>query len=314
MPLAKPKPSEIAAEAKKTYIPYVEQKLPQYPRKSVLHLDSSSLRIGRGQSNDTRLRVAVIDGDPVDVALDWYEYSVKNSKATTNGSVQNRIPVVNMANEKRAGGDWESGLIAPEECLCRRSNLVHALNTPWDAYPAYAHYPIPTKGGIYSPYVGTVPYRRSSTSSRLTDPAVVFRSGPERYQVWRDFKALPVISVAPVRRPKLDESGTQYSFAQEKELMKEKMRTVLRIAAKWEHRELCMGPFGVGPGFRNPVKQVASMWRDILFCEEEFQGVFTNVVFAVENSPTGNANGGLTDYDVFKQEFDPSNIFKTAYR
>lgn len=160
MPLAKPKPSEIAAEAKKTYIPYIEQKLPEYPRKSVLHVDSHSLRITPGQSNETRLRVAVIDGDPVDVALDWYEYNLKNPAATTNGSVQavKRIPVVNMANEKRAGGDWESGLMAPEECFCRRSNLVHALTTPWDPYPAYAHYPIPTKGGIYSPYVGIVYY------------------------------------------------------------------------------------------------------------------------------------------------------------
>ncbi|MCJ1362838.1 hypothetical protein MMC16_001944 [Acarospora aff. strigata] len=298
MPLAKPKPSEIAAEAKKTYIPYIEQKFPQYPVRSVLHLDSCTLRIGPKQSTETRLRVAVIDGDPVDVALDWYEYNVKNPAKTINSSVPavTRIPVVNMANEKRPGGDWESGLMAPEENFCRRSNLVHALNTPWDPYPAYEHYPIPTKGGIYSPYV------------------VVFRSGPDRYQIWRDFKAIPVISVAPVRRPKLDETGTQYSFQQEKELMKEKMRTVLRIAAKWEHRELCMGAFGVGPGFRNPVTEVAAMWRDLLFSEEEFQGAFTNVVFAVEGSQSSNVNGGLTDYDVFKQEFDPSNVFKTAYR
>lgn len=190
MPLAKPKPSEIAAEAKKTYIPYVEQKLPEYPRKSVLHLDSSSLRISRRQANDTRLRVAVIDGDPVDVALDWYEYNVKNPAATTNGSLQavNRIPVVNMANEKRAGGDWESGLMAPEESLCRRSNLVHALTTPWDAYPAYAHYPIPTKGGIYSPYVGTVSYRSISDlfkADRLCSSIPIWTralSGVERLQ------------------------------------------------------------------------------------------------------------------------------------
>lgn len=143
---------------------------------------------------------------------------------------------------------------------------------------------------------------------------MIFRSGSEHYQVWRDFKVLPIISVAPVRRPKLDESGTQYSFAQEKELMKEKMRTVLRIAVKWEHRELCMGAFGVGPGFRNPVKEVAMMWRSILFSEPEFQGAFTNIVFAIESNSNGSASGGTSDYAIFKQEFDPSNVFKTAYR
>src|ERR1700689_3869618 len=63
----------------------------------------------------------------------------------------------------------------------------------------------------------------------LTD-AVVFRDGPEKYQVWQEYKgmqnssssilsfsilthaALPVISVCPVKRPKLDSSGKKYSF------------------------------------------------------------------------------------------------------
>ena len=96
--------------------------------------------------------------------------------------------------------------------------------------------------------------------------------------------------------------------------MKEKMRTVLRIAAKWKHRDLCLGAFGAGPGFRNPVHQLASMWRDLLFKEPEFQGIFTNVVFAIEK--TSGASGPLepTDYEIFKQEFDPSNVFQTDFR
>ena len=78
---------------------------------------------------------------------------------------------------------------------------------------------------------------------------------------------LPVISVAPVRRPKLDESGTKYSFSQEKELMREKMRTVLRLASYCGHTSICIGAFGVGPIFRNPVGEVARMWRKLLFEE-----------------------------------------------
>lgn len=92
-----------------------------------------------------------------------------------------------------------------------------------------------------------------------------------------------------------------------------------------------MGAFGVGYGFKNPAGQVAKMWRDILFTEKEFQGHFSNVVFAIENtaaatgssaSATSSANppggspsrGGLTDLEVFQQEFDPSNVCKTSYR
>lgn len=99
--------------------------------------------------------------------------------------------------------------------------------------------------------------------------------------------------------------------------MKEKMRAVLRIAAAHNHRDLCMGAFGVGPGFRNPVTQVATMWRELLFSEEEFKGSFSNVVFAIESSTaatttatttTTTTKGGLSDYEVFKREFDPSIV------
>ena len=144
---------------------------------------------------------------------------------------------------------------------------------------------------------------------------MVFRSGPDKgYHVWKEFKSLPIISVAPIRRPKLDESGADYSFSQEKELMKEKMRTVLRIAASRQHHDLCIGAFGVGYGFRNPGKQVAGMWRELLFNEPEFQGVFSNIVFALEGTSSGSSKGCISDLDVFRREFDPSNTHKTSYR
>ncbi|MCJ1475087.1 hypothetical protein MMC13_003747 [Lambiella insularis] len=299
MPPLKPKPSEIAAEAKRTYLPYIEQHYPQYPARSFLHPDSSRMRLTSGlATQQRRLRVAIIDGDPIDVALDWYESehdAHSGSLSLPKQQDATPIPVVSMANEKRPGGDWESGVMAPEENICRRSNLVQCLNTAWT--PSAHNYPIPTKGGIYSPYV------------------VVFRSGPDRgYTVWQQFKVLPIISVAPIRRPKLDDSGTSYSFGEEKELMKENIRTVLRIAAAWKHQNLCIGAFGSGPTFRNPVKQLAVMWRDVLFMESEFQGAFTNIVFAIENITTSSNAAEPSDYDVFKQEFDAANVFKTAYR
>ncbi len=159
MPQAKLKPSDVAAEAKRKYIPYIEQRLPQFPARSYLYSDSSKLRANRESPNGMprKLRIAVIDGDPVDVALDWYDYNARNNAdecAAESGKGGGRIPVVNMANEKRAGGDWESGLIAPEECLCRRSNLVHALTTPSKSPTHSPHYPLQTAGGIYSPHVG----------------------------------------------------------------------------------------------------------------------------------------------------------------
>lgn len=157
MPQAKVKPSDIAAEAKRLYIPHVLMACPQFPARSISFADTSSLNKGNSKSNSEKLRVAVIDGDPVDVALDWHDANCKDNPAgsTSRSSVAgSSIPVVNMANERRAGGDWESGLIAPEECLCRRSTLAQALTTPCSSSPKTPHYPIRTAGGIYSPSVG----------------------------------------------------------------------------------------------------------------------------------------------------------------
>ncbi len=118
-----------------------------------------------------------------------------------------------------------------------------------------------------------------------------------------------------MRRPKLDETGTKYSFVQERELMKEKMRAVLRIASYCGHKTLVLGAFGLGPIFRNPAAEVARIWRKLLFEEEEFHGVFQDVVFAIDSSMIGPpSKGTLSDIEVFKQEFDPSMVFPISVR
>lgn len=140
-----------------------------------------------------------------------------------------------------------------------------------------------------------------------------------------------MISVAPGRRPKLTTNGEDYTFAQERELMRDKIRTALRLAATWGHRDIVVGAFGFGPGFRNPARQVSAMWKDVLYEEDEFQDAFENVVFAIESTvgsssavsggsaattPEGNGsvNGcELSDYEVFKEEFEPKKLCKISY-
>ena len=96
--------------------------------------------------------------------------------------------------------------------------------------------------------------------------------------------------------------------------MKEKMRTILRIAAHWHHRDICLGAFGTGPLFRHPVKQLAIMWRQVLFTEKEFQGAFDNVVFAIEAADVNSIPpSDLSDFEIFKEAFDASNVYRTAH-
>lgn len=131
--------------------------------------------------------------------------------------------------------------------------------------------------------------------------------------MWSEFKSVPVISVAPIRRPKLDEGGKHYSFSQEQDLMLEKMRAVLRMAAMFGHTDIVMGAFGVGHVFRNPPREVARMWRALLFHDPEFCGVFSNVVFAVQKGQPGNGKSGVHEHDVFLEEFDPSKVYEFKY-
>jgi hypothetical protein len=107
MPPAKPKPSEIASEAKRSYIPYIKEKLRHWPPHSYLVADSTVM-VARSHST-SRLRIGILEGDPVDVALDWAADSSRS------------IAVINIANDKRPGGDWDqSATMAFEECFCRR--------------------------------------------------------------------------------------------------------------------------------------------------------------------------------------------------
>ena len=152
MPQARLKPSEVAAEAKKKYFPYISRMMPQLPLRSYLHIDSHAIRVAKDLRSKQRTRIAIIDGDPVDVAIDWYETLIRDNP---DGSTMPSIPIVNMANEKRPGGDWESGQIAPEECLARRSTLMAALLSSWNPSNSMQPYhPLPQKGGLYSPNIG----------------------------------------------------------------------------------------------------------------------------------------------------------------
>lgn len=107
--------------------------------------------------------------------------------------------------------------------------------------------------------------------------------------------------------------------------MKDKIRTALRIAIYYGYPNLCIGNFGLGPGFRNPPEEVATMWKDAFLRDSEFVGHFHDVVFAFEpeglltsssskhtskssKSSTKGASSSVRDIDVFRDVFSPSKI------
>ena len=110
--------------------------------------------------------------------------------------------------------------------------------------------------------------------------------------------------------------------------MRDKIHTALRIAIWYNYENLCIGTFGLGPGFRNPVEEVAILWRDAILKDEEFIGRFHNVVFAFEapegpegtgssskaSSSKGSSSASTisSDLDMFRHIFSPEVVHGLA--
>ncbi|KAJ8121172.1 hypothetical protein ONZ43_g2311 [Nemania bipapillata] len=253
----KPKPSEVAGEAKRHYIPIIRSEYAhQWPTYSYLFqkpLEQIPL-LPLGPSLPPNPEFYVCAGDPVDFAIDWKE------------RVQTRIPFICVANDKRPGGDWETGAGGYEERLCRRSTLSATLGTIGPESQVDCNYPIPSEGGIYSEYV------------------VVFRGPHEQYKKLDQWYDLPVISMPATRWPKLSQMGSKYAFPLERDLVKNKIRSALRICAYYGHRSVVIGDFGLGNGHRNPPQELAEIWREVFLFDPDLRGRFDHVAFAFEDA------------------------------
>jgi len=193
--------------------------------------------------------------------------------------------VLNMASRRNPGGGVLTGAGAQEENIFRRSNMLASLYQYADYAAQYGiaknakQYPLDRNfGGIYSPDV-TVFRSSERTGYRLLNAP---------YQV-------AVVSVAAMNRPDLVQVDGRYRIADHHiEPTKEKMRTILRIAGKYDHNALVLSAFGCG-AFCNPPEHIALLFREV-FAESEFKNRFPLTVFAIiddhnsrkEHNPQGN--------------------------
>jgi len=185
--------------------------------------------------------------------------------------------VLNMASGRNPGGGVLNGSGAQEENLFRRSNLFASLYQfagYAEQYGIIKHdkqYPLDRNfGGIYSPDVTVF---RSSESSGYALLDVPFQTS--------------IVSVAAINRPELMKVDGQLRIVQHLvEPTKEKMRTILRIAAKYKHTALVLSAFGCG-AFCNPPEHIALLFKEV-FAESEFKGRFALVVFAIINDNNSN--------------------------
>ena len=203
--------------------------------------------------------------------------------------------VLNMASLYHPGGGVLTGSSAQEEELCRRSTLAISLyqfSLPGGRYGDLAdmvrvkrraeRYPMDnTYGGIYSPDITFFRATKDEGYALLDEP----------------FKAA-VISVASLNyNPKHGHNQLDNGNIPEadKPILKEKIRTILRIGALKGHDSLVLGALGCG-AFCTPPSQMARLFHEVMD-EEEFQSCFKKIVFAIIDSPSSN------NFKPFKKEF-----------
>ena len=229
--------------------------------------------------NSTPIRV--LNADSIDAALELSTRHTENDGAPLGN--EKPVLILNMANAHHSGGGWLGGALAQEEALCYRSSLSFTLKTRF--------YPIPSDGGLYSPTVIII--RRSMASGH----GLLNLDKPERLPV------VSVASVAAVREPVIarDHDGIErYKNIEDRTLMKQKMRTVLRMAAKNGHRRLVLGALGCG-AFGNPREEVVECWKETLREHEFGGGWWEEIVFAVLD---GGTSKGLGNFGTFLKGLD----------
>ena len=195
--------------------------------------------------------------------------------------------LLNMASLYHPGGGVLQGSSAQEEDLCRRSTLAISL------------YQFSLPGGRYGDLADMVGVKRraerypmDNTYGGIYSPGITFFRGTrdEGYVLLDNPFQAAVISVASLNyNPKhghnsLDANGNIPEA--DKPVLKEKIRTILRIGILKGHDSLVLGALGCG-AFCTPPAQMARLFHQVLD-EEEFRGRFSKIVFAIIDSPSSN--------------------------
>lgn len=174
---------------------------------------------------------------------------------------------LNFANGVHPGGGFLGGARAQEEVLCRSSALFATL-TGDAMYKAHVKRPKPdsTDWAIYSP---DVPVFRKDDGTELTHP-------------W-------LLSFVTCAAPYAPAVGRQKS----RSLLQQRIRRVLGIAMAYRYATLVLGAWGCG-AFGNDPYNTAVDFRNAL--EKEFNGAFSNIVFAITDwSPERRFLGPFRD-------------------
>ena len=225
---------------------------------------------------DVPAEVSLVRADTLDAAHKWVQEGLD-------------VSVLNFASRRNPGGGVHSGSGAQEEYLFRCSDYYRFMycftgySEEYGLKRSHHQYPLDRNfGGVYSPNV------------------TVFRENERKgYKLVSDTWKVNMIAVAAMNSPRIVIVDGEERIVPEHVIgVKNKMRTIFRIACAHQQRNLVLGAWGCG-AFHNPPKHIAELFREVMD-EQEFAGAFRRICFAVNNRPSQPD----TNYRAFKEVFD----------
>lgn len=203
--------------------------------------------------------------------------------------IEKDVCVLNMASRTNPGGGVLDGAGAQEEYLFRCSDYYRSLYQ-------------------YATYANEYGLRKSSHSYPLdrnfggcfSRRVTVFRGTEEEgYRFLHHPWHMNFIAVPGMNRPELITVNTELRIAYHLiEGVKNKIRTIFRIAIDNGQRTLILGALGCG-AFRNPPKHIAELFKEVL-CEPEFIHIFRRVFFVIKEDHNSTGEG---NFKPFKEIF-----------
>ncbi|KAK0224057.1 hypothetical protein IW262DRAFT_871322 [Armillaria fumosa] len=207
----------------------------------------SSPRAKAGVESAQRLMPEPLDTERIDlkhVAPCIIRVVAKDTLDTAHSMLTSRpcakVGILSMASELRPGGGFLSGANSQEESLCMRTTLYASLSESF--------YRLPELSCVYTPDV-CVFRRHNEYGMDTTRPG--------------EWWFVDVISAAAVRGPEIDDNTGGYAYDADRDLMREKIKVVLRAAVARNCRRLVLGAFGCG-AFGNPPREVAQLFHRVL--------------------------------------------------
>jgi uncharacterized protein (TIGR02452 family) len=185
--------------------------------------------------------VDVVKEDIIDVAL-MYRSRPR----------ENKVLLLNMADDINPGGCVAAGSGAQEECIFRRSNYYKHLTKNF--------YPIHDADVVLSKDVVFIKENEAKGNPLMKN------------SIKMDIMAIPALKF-----PQMDKTFNKYLNKRDYELMERKVQTMFKLAIRYKYDVVVLSAFGCG-AYGNPPREVVDIFKKYI---QKYKGYIKHIVFAV---------------------------------